>query len=1836
MSITTLLKQAAQRAQEEEKRRQEAEKAALQRLLNQKKEQTQAKTSVQSAAKQINQRISTQRPQETTETVRVSPTRQRFTAQSQQNIDTNTNRVSDFIKTAKQEQADLDQRRKELFARLMTPKQPTIKQEYGDYKRDLTAQNKEIARQQLDVYRFWNTEAEAKGLKGQEKENYVKWAYNLDPAAPKKHKVDSLEEYREKRVEEILANRESDADYLQKVELGNKKNPFVTGEKTEEETIAYAEGWDKSFITEYRPFIKQEDIEKLSYLQGDAELNGINRSAEIKDLQNKIVQQAQQAYEDDRFQRGDYVKTDYTLATPIQGAVSAWQGIGSSMRRAKGDKTPAIITAEQQAYHQELRNAGGIKRVYGDVVFNVGRMISAGGTSGFAVSIAGNAYSEARREGKGDTESMVYASLTAGSEVGLMKLLGIPLGGIRKFVGTDSLLKKAITRVSSSPTVHRAVGILGDMTAEGTEEYLQDVLDPILRNVAFGERNPVTLLPEGGFYSFVIGAFTAGVMNSYSYGSEYISQRGSGNNDGGTTTTVAYPKQELDNIRAGIATAEDVATIVEFGKRATPEMVEQFAQEVDTMLEVDMGGKTLREIKQEANALPDEASKTDLYYRQINSPEFQEAARRYMQESAQERADLSEEITAPIQDVETEIKVAESRSQAGTIPFNEAMQQLETKIKVNNKSMTDWLTKQINQRSKKRNTEQESYTKLRVREYADFLESARAYAEQQGMKQKEAIAYLRRESQRYADETMLGIKERSTVWERTKEHRELNNALRKHLTQGENAQIEKGMDLYYRAFNQFNDMDVALWSKLAKDLKTKHEENLKKGRYTNLEKTARELQDSQREWMLRKEIDLELPQLKLTPFELKSVLARILVTDTGASIMDFDHDIYGKKDTWNHLYKEFDYMKRGRSAAETAVYMGQVNLEGRTVGESLNSIFKDLENKPYKHLVPDYMYHRHNVDRAGNSKGLFGKQFSSQESAQIVKQMEAQYPELDGIAKRFYKFFGNNLDMVAESGLITQDLSDLLEAMYQSYIPVERDLMQEIELPAGTVMDLNNPQYEQRKNVRQVIKRATESDLPLINFKEAMMRQTKRVYTQSYRNVFANKLLDAVLANKDNSKIGKYVYGAKVLAEGETATNVPSIVFYRNGQRVQMFLSQPMHDAFTNLVDQSNRFRPVTNAFETFSNTFKKLVTSYNPTFFVSNFTKDMGDAMIYSKNPSHIFLKNVSQAPYDMATKTQMWQDYVNSGSFGSSLFDYLQGSGLRKFGKGAIGVFEKGNFYIEQVPRFAEYKSTMEALQPKIDSGEISWRDAHVQAMYNSADVTVNFARSGKATRFLNRTFVPFLNPSVQGVSKMVRNVTEIGSPKAAFSVILKGAIFGFGAAALNYLIYDDDDEFKQLSDYKKRNFYLIKKKDGTFVAIPKGRVSSVVAEMPRHAYLQAKGEPVDWAELVSWAWNQAGVESPVTSHILSPFFFAKQNKTWYGGEIESKYDQKKPEAERYDETTDAISKFIGGKLNISPKKINYILTSYGGVISDLLLPPITPATSGGNAWEYISSPWKRRFAADPIMNSGLSGKFYTELDKAERLKNAQNAPKGAEYQYKYLDQQRWAVQDTYKEINAIENDSSLSLKEKGDRIKALRGILNVHFAQTLEDFEKVKEASKYYTVTGDEQKDKKHYADMMYEVFGAEKALQSYSKGVYEDATDYAQFGISFDDYYDFYFLTKDIDAKDADGISVTNLKKERIYNVIESMDIPKEHKMLLFMKTYGSDYSEEERAGLLQQLDSLNMTKEDKFQLGVKMNIIRTPKTKQGKLEMLDYINTFNMTKEEKYALANKLKLITRSL
>ena len=59
----------------------------------------------------------------------------------------------------------------------------------------------------------------------------------------------------------------------------------------------------------------------------------------------------------------------------------------------------------------------------------------------------------------------------------------------------------------------------------------------------------------------------------------------------------------------------------------------------------------------------------------------------------------------------------------------------------------------------------------------------------------------------------------------------------------------------------------------------------------------------------------------------------------------------------------------------------------------------------------------------------------------------------------------------------------------------------------------------------------------------------------------------------------------------------------------------------------------------------------------------------------------------------------------------------------------------------------------------------------------------------------------------------------------------------------------------------------------------------------------------------------------------------------------------------------------------------------------------------------------------------------------------------------------------------------------------------------------------------------------VFGAETALQSYNKDVYESAKKLNEQGVSFEDYYDLYFAMKEADAQ-YDGYEASNAKRNII--------------------------------------------------------------------------------------------------
>ena len=226
--------------------------------------------------------------------------------------------------------------------------------------------------------------------------------------------------------------------------------------------------------------------------------------------------------------------------------VSATQYAGSLVQEDLGDvgfKIPEWMSATTDEYGNPVRTS--IAQVAGDFLTTGANMlpsiltgmavnaiapgagIAIGGKTIAASTIAGNAvmgasayggaYNEMINFGYDKDQSRTYASLVGASEVVLQSLLGgiSQLGGgviddgITKALGkADNVLAKLAIQFGDS-----SLGkVIVNAFEEGSEEYIQAILEPWFKNIVFGEENKIDLLSEEALYSALLGMMTGGAF----------------------------------------------------------------------------------------------------------------------------------------------------------------------------------------------------------------------------------------------------------------------------------------------------------------------------------------------------------------------------------------------------------------------------------------------------------------------------------------------------------------------------------------------------------------------------------------------------------------------------------------------------------------------------------------------------------------------------------------------------------------------------------------------------------------------------------------------------------------------------------------------------------------------------------------------------------------------------------------------------------------------------------------------------------------------------------------------------------------------------------------------------------------------------------------------------------------------------------------------------------------------------------------------------------------------------------------------------------------------------
>ncbi len=798
------------------------------------------------------------------------------------------------------------------------------------------------------------------------------------------------------------------------------------------------------------------------------------------------------------------------------------------------------------------------------------------------------------------------------------------------------------------------------------------------------------------------------------------------------------------------------------------------------------------------------------------------------------------------------------------------------------------------------------------------------------------------------------------------------------------------------------------------------------------------------------------------------------------------------------LYPMFNNAKASHVSAQYMIGSAQTDINGREVGRGLMDIFAPAKakGKDYFKQFQEYLYHMHNIDRMsletagravysemideiaekypnitdetqwrklaaeGNAdasqwlklnanmerlknKPVFGPKVGARESLDSASGLLAAHPEFEEMAGEVYNYNRNLMKMRIDAGLLSQAQADLFERLYPHYVPAFRK---------GESSALHEENFR-RAQVSSTVKKAIGGSADLLLIDDSMARQTMQVVANANRNLFGVRLLEDALKSRD--KVGRNVQSIEDLDMGAQEMEDPanlknSFMVYLAGKPVKMALSNGMMEGVRAIMPKQTDIDKALKVHLNAVNTFKAAVTGWNPAFLVKNGIRDIQDAGIYSRDYAAM-LKNYPRAWQEMRSNGELWRLYLSKGGTGSSVFDYDTGFKDVYKQKNALETtldkVEQANLMVEQAPRFAEFLGV-------IDEGGTGYENVQ-KALLAAADATVNFGRSGSWGKIVNRGIVPFFNPAMQGIDKTARTFINAYRNKDMIRLIGKAALVGVLPQVLDALLYRDDDEYDMISDRDKDNYYLIKIKSGLWVKLPKGRVLSVFGNPAQRALRQLGGEDAGdaWAGVVKTTFENNLPENPLRRNFFTPIFEAdlldsdSPGKTWYKSDIEPQRLRKFAPGERYDESTDAFSKAIGGALDVSPKKINYVMDSYTGVVGDMLLPLMTPKAE--------KSVFERSFIIDPVLNNKLSEKFYDTYNDAQYAYNSKAVTPGDTAIYKALGAVSSALSDMYSEIRDIENSDAPN-KEKQSEVRALREQINSLISNSMDSVEEIRKTA------------------------------------------------------------------------------------------------------------------------------------------------------------------------------------
>lgn len=758
-----------------------------------------------------------------------------------------------------------------------------------------------------------------------------------------------------------------------------------------------------------------------------------------------------------------------------------------------------------------------------------------------------------------------------------------------------------------------------------------------------------------------------------------------------------------------------------------------------------------------------------------------------------------------------------------------------------------------------------------------------------------------------------------------------------------------------------------------------------------------------------------------------------------------------KKNKDDAFLNQVNQARNADKIAKSMISNRQVSSSRKVVGKSLDDVFavvKDSEEK--RQDFGKYLLLKHSFARAKQNKDIFGGNWSLDKTVTAINELESKYgkSELSAFEKDVRTYIDNLNQYRVDTGILSKTQLDELNAKYPNYVPTNRVSDETKFFDAGLGKKVGGAEKEKtlENSIDNGIKTAIGGSEPIKDLYEQLSDLTIMTVRNGEQNKMVRMYADNIGVTPD-------------VVRNASETEILGAVMnpkYKNGEYTLSFYSadgtpvtiNASKDAVLGLRewnghDKNAFFKAITNdKLVGGTRVFKGLITDWNLLFGIRNGARDLQQSFINTKDLKY-YTKSIADATHALKDKNDPFRIiYDNNGGAYSTLVETNQIAKEAK--KNIIYGIELINEKIESMPRMTEfigtikkeaekngvktkdiwdkidtkYKSQLEeakklsdpderlkAIEKIEDEMHIEYANSIIdavgsetidRAIRNANDITLNFSRSGYKSKALNSGLVPYFNPSIQGLSKLVRMFSEGKASKTLLNFAAKLGAITIAPAMLNELLLKNDENYQALPTREKDNNFFIPMGDGKYIKIPKPRENAVLAEPFEYGlrwFLNKSeyGTMDEMKQMFKTGLDNIGVVNPFTDNLFSPILSTLRNKTWYGGDIESAYEIENFDTkDRYDEGTTAVAIWLGQTpvakaMKLSPKKIDNIMDSYLGMIYDFGISQTSQKNRGSIGLK--NNPFVNQFIKDSVFSNKESTKFWDNFSQMEKGINSKS---------------------------------------------------------------------------------------------------------------------------------------------------------------------------------------------------------------------------------------------------------